>query len=71
MTLDTLNKANKIGDAIMLMDRLYNSIKCGNCISLKNVNGDIIITTDPVLISAVKCSILNRQSELAEELERL
>ena len=71
MTLDTLNKANEIADSINTMERMYKMIRDGKCIKLTNSDGIREVTTDPVLIRAFIGAILNRQSELAEELERL
>ena len=71
MTIDTLIKANEISDAIGAMKQMYIMLEDGECIRLKRSDGFIAITTDPVLIEAIKCQISRRMHELEKELECL
>ena len=71
MTIETLDKAKKIGDEINNMERLYNIILRDDCITLTSEVLPTGRTTDPGLIRAFKTAILNRQTELVEELERM
>ena len=71
MTIDTLIKANEISDAIGAMKQMYTMFEDGECIRLKRSDGFIVITTDPVLIEAIKCQISRRMHELEKELECL
>jgi hypothetical protein len=71
MTFDTLKKANEISDAIDAMGQMHSMLEDGECIRLKRSDGFIAITTDAVLIEAIKCQISRRIVELKEELERL
>ena len=72
MTIETLEKAKKIGDEINTMEELYNIILRDDCIILISEDGFTTGKTfDSDLIKAFKNEILRRRDELVEELERL
>lgn len=71
MTEENFKKAADIISERNTMERMYDTINRFDCIRFINQNGVSEVSRDPALIAAVKSAILNRQNELAEELERL